>query len=377
VSTDTLDRDFPETTDRLRRTLAAVAGSTPTPDRSAELAARLAAGGHRDGVADFGVAAAARRRRRRLLVVAAAAVAVLAIGAAMAARAGRDEPGAFTTNPDVGTGWFLPPEGWTVTGVDSDFLDVGENGACPCTNWVAARPGDGPAGATIVLSESAAAPEPDTEGEPIDVGGRQGRITEVDPIVFMTASGGGRRVVVRGRNVERADLVAVADAALDQRESGSDLVVDRLPLPAGFVGTAPIVKPAWRSENLVAVHVTEDGTGRRLTYQIVPAGYLRDDLLNAQTVTVADGSVAGSGTDPDSGTPMLVLAGGPEDIQVGGTAFGEEVDRLTAAELRQFAAGLREVETADWRAALDRATGPVKDEVRQAETLTSPPLVER
>jgi hypothetical protein len=376
VSTDTLDRDFPETADRLRRTLAAVAGSTPTPDRSAELAARLAAGGHRDGVADFGLAAARRRRgRRRLLVVAAAAVAVLAIGAALAARAGRDEPGAFTTNPDVGTGWFLPPEGWTVTGVDSDFLDVGESGACPCTTWVAARPGDD--GAAVLLFESAAPATPEAGGDPIDVGGRAGRVDAGGTATFVTASGGGRRVIVTGRNVGREDLAALADGALDQREAGADLAVGRLPLPAGFVPTVPVVKPAWRSENLVAVHVREDATGRRLTYQVVPGGYLRDGLLVTPSLRVTDGVVTGTGVDPETEAPMLVLVGGSEDVQVGGTAFGEPVDRFTTAELRRFAAGLREVETAEWRAALDRATGPVEDEVRRAETLTSPPLVER
>jgi len=376
AGSDTLDRDFPDAAARLRATLAAVASATAAPDRSDELEAALS-GEMPGGLVRLG----SRRRapgRRRLLAVAAAVVVVALVAAVLVAQSREDAgPPAVSTEADIGTGWYLPPAGWRVTSVDTDFLDVGEAGACPCTTWLAARPGsDRPP--TLVVSEAGEPAEPDTTGRAIDVGGREGRFaTPFFRNRVVTAAAAGRQVSVSGRKVGQDDLVAVADALLDQREAGRDLDMAQVPLPDGFVATAPVVTPAWLSEHLVAVTATENGTGRRLVYQVVPAGWLRGDLLVARSIRVGDGVATGL-VDGAAGSPQtLYTAGRRVDIAVGDSPFGEPTSTFSDAELRRFAAGLHEVTTDDWRAALAGAPGGVDRDVRRAATLTSPPLVVR
>jgi hypothetical protein len=276
------------------------------------------------------------------------------------------------------TGWFLPPDGWSVVSIVTDQLFVGEGGACPCTSWVAARPGDG--GVSIELQESADAGGTTwVQGDPIDVGGRPGKITSLDAGSSMLGvASGGRQVVLRAHGVEDRDLVALADAALDQRDAGDELAVDALPLPAGFVGTRPVAKPDSPSEHLVLITVEELASGRELTYQVVPAGYLRQLVVQAQALEVGDGVISATGTDETGGgAPLLLVLGGPEDLMVGGAPLGGPVDTFTADELRSFAAGLHEVTTADWRRALAdaAANGQVETKVLEADTLTSGPLI--
>ena len=389
MSTHPPERDATETADRLRRTLTAVAEGTPTRDRSAELEARLDAAGARrrrhrrprPGAArhlTVGPGAPSRERSSRRLAALAAGVVVLAGAVAVVAvAAGRDERAPHTLTPDTSelrTGWFLPADGWEITSVITEFLDVGEAGTCPCTSWVAARPGD--PGASLVLEEAEAGGTGiDAEGSPIDVGGRTGTVADIaEGASFLAVSGGGRQVLLTARGVDAADLATLADAALDQRDAGGELDVDRLPLPSGFVGTAPRVTPARRAEHLVVVTAREAATGRELNYQVVPAGYLRTYLVQATALEVDDGMVGGISVEPPDNR-QLVLVGGPEDLVVGGAPFGGPTDAFDDDELRRFAGDLREVSTADWRAALADA-GDVDPLVLEAETLDSPPLVE-
>lgn len=346
------------------RVRSSPAGRATTPDRSAELVARLAAGDRPSAP-----------RHRRLVAAAAAITLLVATGAFVAIQARDDtSPGVASGPGDPRTGWFLPPEGWSVSSVDTEHLDVGEDTACSCTSWIAARPGDG--GEIIVLNESAAGEAFDSSGSPIDVGGRSGRISQLDADwSWLVAESRGRQVTLMARGVVARDLAALADAALDQRDAGEDLTVDHLPLPDRFVGTHPAIKPPWRAEALLVVTATEADTGRELIYQVVPAGYLRFDILEAGPLRVEDGLVSGIASDPD-GNRWLIVLGGPEDLVVGRSPFGDPVDVFDEDELRQFASGLREVPTADWRAALATAEGDVDRTVLEAETLTSPPLIE-
>ena len=90
-----------------------------------------------------------------------------------------------------------------------------------------------------------------------------------------------------------------------------------------------------------------------------------------------DGAVTGVTTD-DAGAARLVVLGGPEDVVVGGTLAGGPVESVTEDAVREFASGLREVPTADWRDALASAVpdGHVEEMVLEADSLTSPPLIE-
>lgn len=369
---DTLDRDFPDAAARLRATLAAVASATGAPDRSDELEAML------DGEAPSTLI---RVGPRRGLLAVAAAVVVALVAAVLVAQSREDAgPPAVSIDTDLGTGWYLPQAGWRVTAVDTDFLDVGERGACPCTTWLAARPGSSHPPA-IVMTESGAPEERGTEGLAIDVGGRPGRYTSYGSKDFVTswvtARAAGRQVSVSGQNVALGDLVAMADSVLDQRDARRDLDVARVPLPAGFVATTPVVTPAWLSEHLLAVTATEVGTGRRIVYQVVPPGWLRGDLLAARSIRVDDGVAAGPVDGPAGHGATLYIAGRHVDIAVGESPFGERTSKFSEGDLRRFADGLHEVTTDEWRAALADAPGWVDRDVRRAATLTSPPLVVR
>jgi hypothetical protein len=150
---------------------------------------------------------------------------------------------------------------------------------------------------------------------------------------------------------------------------------DSLNLPDGFLRTAPTTKPAVRPEHLVVVTATEVSRGRQLSYQAVPAGYLRSEILGASALQVEDGMVRGTGPDADGNDRPLVL-GGLQDPAIVAAPFGGPVDTFSEDELRRIAGGLQEVTTADWRAALADAAGNVDPQVLDAASLTSPPPVE-
>ena len=231
--------EFPATADRLRRTLATVAATTPTPDRTAELLTRLPqiarpadsaaptsfAGNGDDPGPEMLYAPhpSPVRRGRRLAMVAAVALLVGAAAVAVSLAGEDDGPKVKAGPGDLDTGWILPPAGWQISSVRTDFIDIGENGACPCTTWVAARPGTTPA--VVTVSESAVPEDQEAEpSEPVDVGGRRGRLSTAGisslRVSIVSVDVGSRSLVVRGARVERSDLVALADAWLDQRASG-------------------------------------------------------------------------------------------------------------------------------------------------------------
>lgn len=282
--------------------------------------------------------------------------------------AGPSEP---AEGPD--TGWFLPPEGWTVLSVETDFLDVGETGACPCTLWAAGRPGDAPAAVDVI--ETAEPTEDDfpiDATDPIDVGGRPGRTSEEDRHSVLVVVSEGRQLVVSYNDVDQADVVGLADAWLDRIDDGSHPDTAALPLPDGFERTEPIEKPAG-DEQLLAVRAREEASGREVEYQLVPSGYNRFLLLEGTSLDALNGEFRVSAGDGDEG--FAALLGGRTDIVLGPSFFGEEVDTLTEDERNAFVTDMREVPTSEWREALDDAEGDVEPEVVEAETLFSPPLV--
>lgn len=388
-----------EAAEHLRRTLAAAAAATPTTDRTAELRTALGSSPRISGAALIAVpspdedplygddpssappSASARRRRWPAVAAAAAVLAVGAAGAVVATRlpapeqvvdaASSDPTSDPEPVPSVGTGWYLPPEGWEVLSVDTDFLNVGEVGACPCTSWGAGRASDA---AALDVFESA----PIANGVPpidaevaTDVGGRPGR-SNVAEITTLIVSGD-RQLIVQADGVELDDLVAVADAWLDQRDAGRDIDPDALPLPEGFSGTAVLDKTGT-SEHMLAVRTREAATGREVEYQLVPSGYNRNLLLYGEGLEpVGDGFrvVAGEGVEG-----FVADIGGPADIVVGPSFFDRRVDELTAAERLDLAEGMREVTTAEWRRALEAAEGEVDPDVLEAPTLYDPPLVQ-
>jgi hypothetical protein len=377
------------TADRLRRTLAAVAVATPAPDRSAELLTRLngavaappappgppGATGAMGSVDLAGPAIAARRAqpRRRFAVAAAVAVVVFGAGAVGLALRGAGDDEVEVGGRPVDTGWYLPPEGWEVTGVDTDFLDVGETGACPCSSWAGARAGDG----AVLLVTASGPGEPVSGGSPVPVGDHVGTafVLPGASAVGLAVTAGDHKVTVLAAGLETAELQAVAGAALDQRVAGDELDPDGLPLPDGITGPPAQPTPAWRSEHVVFVTAREAATGREITYQVAPAGALRDRLIGATDVEAGDESIVGRTSD-EAGAASLVVLRGNEDLVVGGSPFGEPVDDVDPDELTAFADGLREVPTADWRAALAGAGAVAADDVTAAESLRDSPLVE-
>jgi len=283
--------------------------------------------------------------------------------------AGPSEP---AEGPD--TGWFLPPEGWAVLAVETDFLDVGEIGACPCLLWAAARPGDAPAVVDVIETDEPTEDDFPLEAtDTVDVGGRPGRTAEEDRHSVLVVVSEGRQLVVSYNDVDQADVVGLADAWLDRIVDGSHPDTAALPLPDGFERTEPIEKPAG-DEHLLAVRAREEASGREVEYQLVPSGYNRFPLLDGTSLDSVHGAFLVSAGDGDEGFAALV--GGRTDVLLGPSFFGAEVDVLAEDEAKAFVTGMREVTTSEWRQALNDAEGHVEPDVVEAETLFSPPLVE-
>lgn len=408
------DHDTPDTVDRVRRTLTAVAAVTPVVDREADLLAALDARDLRlgrdrpldptidpdevevdldlDPVDELAVRRAARRRGRWLAAAAVAAIAV--IGVAVVARDGNgdDGTGVVAEPGPVDTGWYLPPEGWTVTSVRTDRLDrETAGGECPCATWVATRPEDG---ALVVLTEVTA---PVSEGDhgvglidpylfderlpdPIDVGGRAGRTVvggSAAPVTLVDAGAVGPDGTVghfalgRGRGVALDDLVATLDAWLDAREAGDAPAPEALPLPDGFVRT-PVRTADGTFGRAVVVRAREDATGREVEHRMSPAGIWDTDLLwSAAVVAADDGTVTAVLGEPDAVSAIRV--GGDADVVVGDPFFGEEVDGLDATAARAYLGGLREVPTAQWRSAVE-GVADVDPDVLAGPSLYEAPL---
>lgn len=442
MTEDTATIDEPAgTVDRLRRTLSAVASATSVPDRSAELRARLdrrATGSSgpplapttepvgpapnpttdRDTVAGDGpdtgtarrgtrpaaadnmpprsVAGTADReppvvrdsrahpaRGRRFLAVAATLV-LIALGAVVARQATRERPPEVTTTPGpAGTGWYLPPDGWEVTSVQTDLLNVAPYGSCPCTLWTAGRPGQDPA--TLEVKESGPATAPEEPGDPIDVDGRPGTLSSFDAIEVLVVKGDQRLTIVAG-GVARNDLLALADAWLDRRERGADVDPADLPLPDGFERTAVVGRPAVGDEHLLVVRAREAATGREVEYQLLPYGQSLAALaggagVGLRSLRFDDGTFRGSTRAGDGqDQPVVMLTDGLVTIVAGPSYFGGPVEPLSPEALDAFVDGLHEVSTSRWRAALAGADGEVDGEVDEkvleAVTLDGPPLVE-
>jgi hypothetical protein len=329
-----------------------------------------------------------------MVVVVTAAVAVVVV------RHGEDGGADITSAPEgPGTGWFLPPERWSVTSVFTDQLEIGMDGPCPCTSWVAVRPGADAAAIVLhVTGAQDANGTDDTDGtegtiqdddpgtDPIDVGGRPGWVRQVGPgALLLDSISEGRQVTLEAQAVDAAALATLADAALDQLDAGETLAVEDLPLPDGFVGALPAVTPAWQGAHLVVVTATDADSGRRLSYQMGPAGLLASQILTARDLR-ADGAVITGILPDDDGNPQLVAFGGPDDLIVGGPPLSKDaggpvagpVDSFTDDELHEIAGGLREATTSEWRDALASAAadGQVDELVLQADAITAAPVVE-
>ncbi len=372
--------------DRLARVLAAVAAATPTPDRRDDLLA---------GLGPLGAPPAAeivpldldggggRRSPRWPRVLLAAAVAVVVVGAvvALAGRGGRDgavevgpvdDPAVVGPRPGPGgaTGWFLPDDGWTVIAVETDYLDVGEGGDCPCTTWVAARPGDGPA---AIVAYELAAPGSDDEVDPswapVDVGGRDGAADgwdRSDGIDVMRVVVGDRTVAAAAQGVTMDEAAAVLDAWADMVEADDPVDVDRLPVPDGFVRGGLLTKEGT-FETMVIVTARRDADGATVDYQVVPAGQHILMLFAGSEVVVDGAALVVTGNDGQA--PFVLRTGASPEVLVGGTSVNGQA--TSAEDVADLAAGLHEVDTATWRAALPAATDP---DVLAAPTLYDPPL---
>jgi hypothetical protein len=386
---DGAERDDSPVAARLRSTLAAVAAATPTEDRSVALLAALderaadapaSGAGTEPVVVDLLPIDARRRPGARVWWLAVAAVAV-AVAGVVGVTLSRDEPreGVVAEPGEFGTGWYLPPEGWEVVSVRTDYLDVGEVGSCPCTYWTAMEAGDDPAAITV---QETGAPDsltfdPADGVSAVDVGGRPGQFSTLEPRSDVLAvESAGRQLLVFASGVHPSDLVAVADAWLDRTDAGEVPVTSELPLPVGFDRSPLLVNPAARSVNLVAVRVEEIATGRQVDYSMVPTDWFRNMVLGAASATFVDGSF--QVVQVEAGSTGVGILGGPADVVAGVSPFGEVLEPLPLEELQAFTAGLRQVATADWRAALADAdaAGAVEPEVLEAESLFSSPLVD-
>jgi hypothetical protein len=374
---------------RLRATLAAVAAATPTEDRSMALLEALDARDADaaasppavpvDGVFDLQPLADRRRPGPKVWLLVAAVVAVVAgvVGVTIL----RDEPreGVVAEQGAVGTGWFLPPDGWEVVSVRTDFLDVGEVGSCPCTYWTAMEVGDDPAAITV---QETGAPDaltfdPADGVTDVDVGGRPGQLSTLEPRSDVLAvASSGRQLLVFASGVDPSDLAALADAWLDRTDAGEAPIASELPLPAGFERSPVVVNGAARSVNLVAIRVEETATGRQVDYSVVPTDWYRNMVLGAASSSSVEGGF--QVVQVEAGSTAVGIIGGPADIVVGVSAFGEVLPPLPLDELEAFTAGLRQVATADWRAALADAdaAGAVEPEVLEASSLYDEPLVD-
>jgi hypothetical protein len=384
---DRAGRDTSDAEARVRATLTAVAAATPTEDRSVALLAAL------DGRPDVTVPPATdteadlhlqplsgrRRLAPRVWLLAAAAAAVVAVVAGVVITGDEPREGVVAEPGEPGTGWFLPPEGWEVVSVRTEFLDVGEVGSCPCTYWTAMEEGDDPAAITV---QETGAPDaltfdPANGVTEVDVDGRRGQFSTLEPSSDVLAvESAGRQLLVFASGVHPSELVALADAWLDRSDAGETPIASELPLPSGFEHSPVVVNRAVRSVNLVAVRVEETATGRQVDYSMVPTDWFRNMVLGAASSTFVDGAF--QVVQVEAGSTGVGLIGGPSDLVAGVNAFGEVLEPLPLRELEAFTTGLRQVTTDEWRAALADAdaAGAVDPEVLEAVSLYTSPLVD-
>jgi len=397
-SDDTVPADRSEPAVALRRTLQAVAAATPTPDRSAELLAALdertavapaerpgadpAAADHSDGPLSPVATEDSRRRpgAGRWLLVAAGVLVVVASAVAVSRRGSEGETGVVNQPAEVpATGWFLPGREWKITSVQTDFLDVGELGACPCTLWAAGRTGTEPAVIDVIESAPGDGPSGDNR-EQVDVGGRPGEVggiewIGVEGMEALQVVSEGRQLTIFVRAVDRAQALVLADAWLDRTDAGDRVDVDALPLPDGFQRTADVAK-SGTLEHVLIIRAEEATTGDEVEYQLVPTGYNRLALLSADTLQIDRGVFETTGVEPGTG-PYVARVGGPVDILAGQSFFGESIEPLPRPALKRFVDSLHEVSTQDWREALAGAEGEVDPDVLVAPSLFDPPLTDR
>ena len=124
---------------QLRRTLQTVAAATPVEDRRAALltaidASEPPAPTEEDDAMHLDPRTDAVRPiwRRPLFLAAAAALVVAVVGFALGnSRDQAVELDPAQPDPVPVTGWYLPPAGWEITEVRTDFLDMGEVGCLP------------------------------------------------------------------------------------------------------------------------------------------------------------------------------------------------------------------------------------------------------
>ena len=107
----------------LARTLHEVAATTPISDRRDAIASQLPPPGA-EGVAAVTTAGDPEHRpgHRRTVTALAVAAVVLVVVALATVAIRRGDDGAVdlrpVEEPDLGSGWYLPGDGWTVTGRD-------------------------------------------------------------------------------------------------------------------------------------------------------------------------------------------------------------------------------------------------------------------
>ncbi|HYI61445.1 MAG TPA: hypothetical protein VEW93_06525 [Acidimicrobiales bacterium] len=300
----------------------------------------------------------------------------------------------FASEPAT-SGWYLPPEGWEMIAVSSDVFEGYYGGACPCSFLAATRPGELATPLDIWETERGQLPAglTDLGFEPVEVGGRPG--WQSPPMTFT----GARMVLVplewgllaASMGADDVDVgLTVVDAWLDRREAGEEVDVDGLPLPAGWIRSGLVKRPAVSYFHLVSVLVRQQATGRVIEYQLAPTGYNRRWL---QTPAVAEGAEGAlrlvyPDTDrllyrdgpeqPSAGAPGRVVAarmGGPVDVVVGDNYFGDNpLDSLSETEVVAFLEGLRLVETEEWRAALP--SDSIDRSAQGSPSLFDPPLTQ-
>lgn len=255
----------PSIDDQLRSLLdVAAPDDTHVEERWAELAERLAD----DGTAP---APLPERRPRRWLAIAAAVVVVAAVAAGVAwERSGGGEPEPLDPSSDQPTGWYVPEglEGWTLESVTGDLQAIERRATCPCS--VTSLIADDGASA-LVVADSVAPPSSDIDeafggGEPVDIGGRDGR-RSVEGIATWAWIDGDRYRSAMMLEVPDAEQAALAAAIADGADVGRAAEAPGYEVVA--FGEAEADERAIRE---VTVTMREDATGDRVAYVLTPSG---------------------------------------------------------------------------------------------------------
>ena len=298
--------------------------------------------------------------RRPAVLATAAAIAVVALIAGVGLATQDDDQVETDPAEDGGlpapTGWYVPPEGWDIAEVRTDFLDVGASGACPCRTLIAAEDGEQPV--ALVVRETAGPMEGLDGAVPIDVGGRPGQIADVR----VQRAGGGLRRAPPGPHLRRcrprwpSSPWPTRGSTGGRRARPSSPPTCRCPTPWSPASSstcrrdgASTSSTSWRWSGPPDAGPT--------TRSSLAGAFYSALVIGADRVTPRDGRFEVLATVGIS--PMAGLVGGPVDLVVGPSYFADEGDDLTVDELRAFLGGLREVSTDDWRAAIEgRSSSP-------------------